>query len=50
MADEEVDWGVEEVGVGQSETNGGTANATAADEDVLSLGGEEGASRSYHMV
>jgi hypothetical protein len=50
MADEEVDWGVEEVGVGQSETNGGTANATSADEDVLSLGGVEGASNPYHMV
>jgi hypothetical protein len=33
MADEEVDWGVDEL----NETNGVTSTA---DEDVLSLGGE----------
>jgi len=43
MADEEVDWGVDEVSE-VTPVDPITAAATAGDEDVLSLGGEEGMS------
>lgn len=41
MAEEELDWGVEDVGAGVAEYTNGTTQDEGVDEDVLSLGGDE---------